>query len=231
MKLKLLFTLTALVLALCFTLAACGEQQTGSATADSATADSAETVADAALPQSAPDSASSKEEVSSASSSAADAAPAPVVNNAEAPDISYEEDTPVQEEKQEEQHASSSAASSKASSGASSKASSGNPAYDEGEQPVFTISLTNKSTKKTYSASCSYKTDKEDVASAAFFLPGGEYDIAVYEYTESKDKGDPLAKSTYQNSIAENKRKSIVVSYTPKDNNIEVEVSTSSRNQ
>ena len=243
MKLKLLLTFTALVLALCFTLAACGEQQTGGATADSATADSATpdsaaAIAEATAPQSAATSAPAKEEVSSASSSAASSksggSPAPVVNN-DAQDISYDGEIPAQEEKQEEeQHSSNSApapqTSSKASSQASSK-SSGNPAYSEDEKPVYTISLTNKNTKKTYTASCSYTDDKEEVAYAAFFLPGGEYEAVVYHYSESKDKGEPLAKTTFKNSIAEDKRKTFHVKYLPKENKIEVEVSVSSRNQ
>ena len=89
-------------------------------------------------------------------------------------------------------------------------------------KPIFTITLTNKSTKKSYSASCNYTTDKEEVATAAFFLPGGEYDIAVYNYTESKDKGDPVAQATYKNNIADTKRRSVHVNYTPKDKKIEV---------
>lgn len=240
MKLKFLLTITALMLTLCFTLAACGEQQTGGATADTATADSAETINTAPTAVNTP-SASAEEDSSGSSSAAvsseAEASPAPaqeaIIGNNE--DILYEDDTPAQDEKQEEeheeQHSSSSAVSSSASSNASSKVSSGNPAYKEDEKPVYTISMTNKKTKKTYSAACSYKTDKEDIASAAFFLPGGEYDVAVYEYTESKDKGDPLAEATYKNSIGEDKRKSVHVNYTPKDNKIEVVASTSSRNQ
>ena len=222
MKLKFLLTITALILALCFTLAACGKQQSGGATADTATADSPKTVGDAPAVESAV-SAIPQEEGSSASS-AAD--PAPVTNNADAP----KEDTPEAErhdDPQEEQ----SPASSAASSQTSSRSSSDNPAYQDDNKPVFTIAMTNKKTKKTYSASCSYTTDKEDVAYAAFFLPGGEYDVAVYEYTESKDRGDPLAESTYKNPVAEDKRKSIRVIYTPNDKKIEVTESTSSRTQ
>lgn len=222
MKLKLLLTFTALVLALCFTLTACGKQQTGEATADSA-----ETIADAAVPQSASNSASSEEGLSSAASSA-EAASAPAEKNADTPEVSHGEETPAQEEGQQ---SSSSAASSQASSSASSKASSGNPAYQDDEKPSFTISMTNKTTNKTYTASCSYLTDKEEVASAAFFLPGGEYDVAVYRYTESKDKGEPLAKTTFKNSVAEGKHRSFRVNYMPKENRLEVAESTSSRNQ
>lgn len=234
MKLKLLLTFTALVLTLCFILTACGEQQTGSATDDSATPDSAATIDTASAPaNAASSSASSKEEdasASSAASSAVKAAPAPEVNNG-TPEVSHQEDTPVQEEQQAEEKSASSAAPSSQASSKSSSSSSGNPAYKEDEKPIFTISLTNQSTKKTYSASCSYTTDKEEVASAPFYLPGGEYEIAVYEYTENKDKGEPLAKATYKNSIAEDKRRSVHVNYTPKDGKIEVVVSTSSRTQ
>ncbi|MBQ3284814.1 MAG: hypothetical protein IJH40_04145 [Ruminococcus sp.] len=238
MKLKFLLAITALILALCFTLAACGKQQSGGATADTATADTAETVDNAPAPSTASSSASSEEETTaSAASSEAEASPspAPAANIGNNEDILYEDDTPAQEEQREEDHEQqSSASSSKASSAASSSASSassGNPAYQDDNKPVFTIAMTNKKTKKTYSASCSYATDKEDIAYASFFLPGGEYDVAVYEYTESRDKGDPLAEATYKNPIAEDKRKSIRVNYTPKDKKIEVTASTSSRTQ
>lgn len=230
MKLKLLLIVT--VLALCLTLAACGEQQTGGATSDTATADSADAV-DNTAPANTSSSASPKEDPfgkPSPASSAVDSSPAPEANDDDNKNISHEADPPAQEEQPEVQQSSGSAASSKASSKASS-APSGNPAYDEDEKPTFTISMTDRKTKKTYSAACSYITDKEDIASVAFFLPGGEYDVAVYEYTEEKDKGEPLAEATYKNSIGEDKRKSVHVNYTPKDNKIEVVASTSSRNQ
>ena len=218
----------------CLLLTACGQQNTnGAATKDSATADSAETVS-AAAPANTPTAEPAKEVDSSSSSASSTAAspaqndPSPVVGNSD-DIIVHEEDTPAQEEqqeepKQEEQRSSSSAPASQSSSKAS-------PAYADDEKPIFTITLTNKSTKKSYSASCNYTTDKEEVATAAFFLPGGEYDIAVYNYTESKDKGDPVAQATYKNNIADTKRRSVHVNYTPKDKKIEVSVSASSRTQ
>ena len=233
MKHRLLLTLSACALMFCLLLSACGQQNTnGAATKDSATADSAETVS-AAAPANTPTAEPAKgadSSSSSASSSAASPAqnnPSPVVGNSDDV-IVHEEDTPAQEEQQEEQRSSSSAPQS---SSKASPASQGNPAYADDEKPIFTITLTNKSTKKSYSASCNYTTDKEEVATAAFFLPGGEYDIAVYNYTESKDKGDPVAQATYKNNIADTNRRSVHVNYTPKDKKIEVAVSASSRNQ
>ena len=240
MKHRLLLTLSACALMFCLLLTACGQQNTnGAATKDSATADSAETVS-AAAPANTPTAEPAKEVDSSSSSASSSAAspaqndPSPVVGNSD-DIIVHEEDTPAQEEqqeepKQEEQRSSSSAPASQSSSKAS-PASQGNPAYADDEKPIFTITLTNKSTKKSYSASCNYTTDKEEVATAAFFLPGGEYDIAVYNYTESKDKGDPVAQATYKNNIADTKRRSVHVNYTPKDKKIEVTVSASSRTQ
>lgn len=239
MKHRLLLTLSACALMFCLLLTACGQQNTnGAATKDSATADSAETVS-AAAPANTPTAEPAKE-ADSSSSSASSSAASPAQNT---PDvvgnsddvIVHEEDTPAQEEQQEEpeqeEQRSSSSAPAPQSSSKASPASQGNPAYADDEKPIFTITLTNKSTKKSYSASCNYTTDKEEVATAAFFLPGGEYDIAVYNYTESKDKGDPVAQATYKNNIADTKRRSIHVNYTPKDKKIEVTVSASSRTQ
>lgn len=239
MKHRLLLTLSACALMFCLLLSACGQQNTnGAATKDSATADSAETVS-AAAPANTPTAEPAKE-ADSASSSASSSAASPAQNT---PDvvgnsddvIVHEEDTPAQEEQQEEleqdEQRSSSSAPAPQSSSKASPASQGNPAYADDEKPIFTITLTNKSTKKSYSASCNYTTDKEEVATAAFFLPGGEYDIAVYNYTESKDKGDPVAQATYKNNIAETNRRSVHVNYTPKDKKIEVTVSASSRTQ
>lgn len=237
MKHRLLLTLSACALMFCLLLTACGQQNTnGAATKDSATADSAETVSVAA-PANTPTAEPAKEadsSLSSASSSAASPAQntPDVVGNSD-DIIVHEEDTPAQEEQQEEleQEEQRSSNSAPQSSSKASPASQGNPAYADSEKPVFTITLTNKSTKKSYSASCNYTTDKEEVATAAFFLPGGEYDIAVYNYTESKDKGDPVAQATYKNDIADTNRRSVHVNYTPKDSKIEVTVSASSRNQ
>ena len=105
-----------------------------------------------------------------------------------------------------------------------------NPAYDDDHRPQFTIVMTDKSNKKEYSAACSYASDKKDEAYASFFLPAGNYDIAVYEYADELDKEHPLAESAYNNAKA-TKRKSIRVYYTPKDKRIEVKESASSRTQ
>ena len=105
-----------------------------------------------------------------------------------------------------------------------------NPAYDDDHRPQFTIVMTDKSNKKEYSAACSYTSDKKDEAYASFFLPAGNYDIAVYEYADKIDKDNPLAESSYNNAKA-TKRKSVRVYYTPKDKRIEVKESASSRTQ
>lgn len=135
--------------------------------------------------------------------------------------------------------ASSDGASSSSASSASSDASSSaqethapNPAYQDGDLPSFTVTLTDTSdSQKTYSASCSYATKEEEYAVAAFFLPGGEYEVKVFEYNESKDKGEPLASGRFNNDIAADKRNNIQIKYTPSSGKIEVLEKTVTRTQ
>lgn len=160
-----------------------------------------------------------------------------------------QDETPVKP-KQEKQEDASDAGSSRdgasseltdeASSGVSSAVSSGsqdataapNPAYQDDDRPVYTISVTDTSdSKKTFSASCSYAAEDEEYAFVSFFLPGGEYKAAVYEYSESKDKGDPIATGTFKNDIPAEKRVSIRVKYTPSTGKLEVLEVKSNRNQ
>lgn len=220
----------ALLTGLCLT--ACGNKDNGatpdSASVDqSATADSREESSAAAQAASSgnKDDADDKSDApASSKASGADAA-APQQENAQNnDDNAVEEENAPAPEKQEQ-------SSPKKSSGSQSASSvSPNPAYDDDHRPQFTIVLTDKSSKKEYSAACSYTTDKENEAYASFFLPAGNYDIAVYEYADKIDKDHPLAESAYHNDKA-TKRKSIRVYYTPKDNKIEVKESASSRTQ
>ena len=107
-----------------------------------------------------------------------------------------------------------------------------NPAYQDGDTPSFTISLTDTSdSAKTYSASCSYATSDEEYAYVSFFLPGGEYDVNIYEYSESKDKGEPLASGTFTNDIPQDQRVTIQIKYIPSTSKIEVLEKVSGRTQ
>ena len=225
MKKRLLFVILTLALALSFALAACGEKKgTGSnGSASSAAQPPTDSYKSVAVSQ-------NTEPVGSAED---DGRQSPA--SAEA--VSSEASSGV-----------SSDASSGASSGASSDVSSSaedvgsssaeaathapNPAYQDGDTPSFTISVTDTSNSaKTYSASCSYATTEEEYAYVSFFLPGGEYDVKVYEYNESKDKGEPLASGTFTNDIPEDQRVTIQVKYTPSTSTIEVLEKVSGRTQ
>lgn len=223
----------ALLTGLCLT--ACGNKDNG-ATPDSASADQSAT-ADSRVTSSAADrSASSANMVdaddkgdspASSKASGADAA-APQQENVQNNDNNTGEEEQSADDPDPENQEQSTPKKSSDSKSASSV--SPNPAYDDDHRPQFTIVLTDKSSKKEYSAACSYTTDKENEAYASFFLPAGNYDIAVYEYADKIDKDHPLAESAYHNDKA-TKRKSIRVYYTPKDNKIEVKESASSRTQ
>lgn len=232
MNKRIVLLLLTMVLALSFTLAACGDNTQG-ASPDSATADSASKDSSAAS------SFAASSSVSSQADDQDNASPAPAADNNSANDSNNSGNNNAQDEKSSpapannnnNDNGSSQQASSKASSQASSKASSGNPAYKEGEEPSYTIAMTNKSTKKTYSAGCSFSKDDEKLVTTTFFLPGGDYDVAVYAYTEEKDKGDPKATDTFKNSIGEKERKSIRVTYNTETGKIKVEEMKSDRNQ
>jgi hypothetical protein len=216
-------------------LTACGNKDNGatpdSASADqSATDDSREVSSSAAASAGASANEDDDKGDSSASSEASKAsggssAAAPQQGSGQSNDDSdsgdgQSADDPAPEKK---------SGSLKSGSGSTSSVSP-NPAYDDDHRPQFTIVMTDKSNKKEYSAACSYTSDKKDEAYASFFLPAGNYDIAVYEYADELDKEHPLAESAYNNAKA-TKRKSIRVYYTPKDKRIEVKESASSRTQ
>ena len=236
MKNRVLPLILTAALLLCFALTACGENNGASpdsATADESATSDSRTATDAI---SAPSSDASpaedptaSPEVSSGGSSqeVSSAAPAPQHENAGGSDTA---------EKEESDQKADPAPAEKEKSGASKQASSPsassvapNPAYGDDDRPNFTIVMTKKSDKKTYSAACSYAKEGEDLAYASFFLPGGEYDIAVYEYADQIDKEHPLATSTYNNKIDEKKKKSIRVNYTSNNKKIEVKENTSSQ--
>lgn len=237
MKKVLIPLLLILALLMGLSLTACGEKDDG-ATPDSASADQSATVdsrgASSASSAKAPANGEEEKNDSSASSEsskgsggAPGAAPQQDIVQNDADDNGGEEqsaDDPASEKKTQ-------SGSTKQSSDSDSTSSvSPNPAYDDDHRPQFTIVMTDKSSKKEYSAACSYTTDKKDEAYASFFLPAGNYDIAVYEYADKLDKDHPLAESSFNNAKA-TKRKSIRVFYTPKDDRIEVKESASSRTQ
>ena len=231
MKKRLIPIILIVALLLSVFLTTCGNKNNGatpdSASADqSATADSRETSSAASADKK--DEGADDKSDSPAASKNADAAPAAPVqenvqNNADNGGEEQAAETPAPE-KQEQ------SAPKKSAGNASESSVSPNPAYDDDHRPQFTIVMTDKSSKKEYSAACSYTTDKKEEAYASFFLPAGNYDIAVYEYADKIDKEHPLAESAYNNAKA-TKRKSIRIYYTPKDNRIEVKESASSRTQ
>ena len=237
MKKVLIPIILILALLMSLSLSACGQKDNG-ATSDSASADQsaaadsrgAATVSSAEAPENGDEEksdSSASSEASKGSGGSPGAAPQQdiVVNDAdENGGEEQKADDPAPEKKAE-------GGSTKQSSDSGSTSSvSPNPAYDDDHRPQFTIVLTDKSSKKEYSAACSYTTDKKDEAYASFFLPAGNYDIAVYEYADKIDKDNPLAESSYNNAKA-TKRKSVRVYYTPKDKRIEVKESASSRTQ
>ena len=238
MKKVLIPIILILALLMSLSLSACGQKDNG-ATSDSASADQSATAdsrgASSASSAKAPANGDEEKSDSSASSEASKGSGGSpgaaanqqdiVVNDAdENGGEEQKADDPAPEKKVE-------GGSTKQSSDSGSTSSvSPNPAYDDDHRPQFTIVMTDKSSKKEYSAACSYTTDKKDEAYASFFLPAGNYDIAVYEYADKIDKDNPLAESTYNNAKA-TKRKSVRVYYTPKDERIEVKESASSRTQ
>lgn len=220
----------ALLTGLCLT--ACGNKDNG-ATPDSASADQratddsrAASAASVAVPADADD--KSDPAASSATPKSADTAEDPQQENVQEHADNNDEQEQTADDPAPEKREQSTPKKSSGNTPASS--ASPNPAYDDDHRPRFTIVVTDKSSKKEYSAACSYTTDKEVEAYASFFLPAGNYDIAVYEYADKLDKEHPLAKSSYNNAKA-TKRKSIRVYYTPKDDRIEVKESASSRTQ
>jgi predicted small lipoprotein YifL len=240
MKKVLIPLLLILALLMGLSLTACGEKDDG-ATPDSASADQVATDdsrggASASSAASAVASAneanedddkgddSASSEVSKAAGGSSVAA-APQQGNVQNNNDNSSEDGQTADDPAPEKNADSPKSGSDSTSSVSP-----NPAYDDDHRPQFTIVMTDKSSKKEYSAACSYTTDKKDEAYASFFLPAGSYDIAVYEYADKLDKDHPLAESFYNNAKA-TKRKSIRVFYTPKDDRIEVKESASSRTQ
>lgn len=237
MKKYLIPIILILALLMGLSLTACGQKDNG-ATSDSASADQSATVdsrgASSASSAKAPANGDEEKNDSSASSEASKgsggapgAAPQQDIVQNDADDNGGEEqsaDDPASEKKTQ------SGSTKQSSDSGSTSSVSPNPAYDDDHRPQFTIVMTDKSSKKEYSAACSYTTDKKDEAYASFFLPAGNYDIAVYEYADKIDKDNPLAESSYNNAKA-TKRKSVRVYYTPKDKRIEVKESASSRTQ
>ena len=193
MKQRWLIVALTLALLLSLALAACGEKKTeedadaGSAPA-SAVVSSADAASNAAAPSAAPSTDSKQKDDQNQSAES-------------------RQDSAAQGQQEDENDAS--------SGDAPSPTYAGNPAYQDGEKPVYTISLTEKTTKQTYSAACNYADDNEDFAFVNFYLPGGEYEIAVYEYSDTGEKTDPIATGGLKNKIAADKRNTIQVSYTP----------------
>lgn len=238
MKQKLVIAFLTLALALSLVLTACGDDKTNGSTPDSSGSSSLAPASN--LDQIVEE----EEEIAVEAVEPAKKQESKQDNNQQInqggdqevqPDNQQEEQPAQEQKEQEQEHSSSSAVSSKASSSPSSSAASTepfeNPAYDEDHKPDYTISVTNTKTKKVYSASCSYATDQEEYAYVSFYLPGGEYDIAVYEYNEAKDKGDPILTAAFKNDIKESERKTIHVKYIPKSEKVEVTAVKSNRTQ
>lgn len=244
MKKRLLPLILIFALLMSFALTACGDNGDG-ASPDSATADESAT-GDSRAASSAPAVASSSD---ASSNGDADASSEGSADDPSPDNASSEADAAPRQNVEEQQNdpddgdsgeqaddpapAKNDQSSSKKASDSSKSSSSvkPNPAYDDDHRPNFKIVMTDKKSKKAYSAACSYTKDDKDLAYASFFLPGGEYDIAVYEYADEIDKENPLATSSYKNDISEKKKKSIRVFYASDDKKIEVKESTSSRNQ
>ena len=243
MKRRVLILLLTAVLALSVMLTACGDKDQGaspdSATADTATPDSSSAVSSSASSSAASSSAASKADTSSEPEKKASSAPAAVNNGGngnENNDTDNKQEqksssAPANNNNNSNNNKSSSSQQSSSKASPASKASSGNPAYKDGEKPSYTISMTNKNTKKSYSVGCSYSKDDDKLVTTTFYLPGGDYAIDVYKYTEEKDKGDPEATGAYQNDIKEKERRSIRVTYNTETGKIKVEEMKSERDQ
>lgn len=243
MKKRVLPLILTVALLMSFALTACGENNGASpdssatadesATGDSRTATSAISASSSDDPSSdassAEDPASSPEDSSGGSSQevSSSAAAAPQQEDAAGNDTAENEESDQKVDPAPAENEKSSTSKQASSQSASSVAH--NPAYGEDDRPNFKIVLTRKSDKKEYSAACNYAKADEDLAYVSFFLPGGEYDIAVYEYADQIDKDHPLATSTYNNKIDEKKKKSIRVNYTADNKKIEVKENTSSQ--
>lgn len=214
------------VLTVCFVLTACGEDQTEGATPDNAESVVVRTVTADPIPTTAEKSAdkASSDASSSASSSAVSSSAEEIAVEENHDDQEEQIVTSQPEEEQLEQ-------TPKTSSSASSKASSGNPAYRDGKKPNFTITMLNTDTKKSYSASCNYSADKENVAIASFFLQGGTYEITVSPYEDGEALSGAVATGIYKNDIGETDRKSVRVNYNAVTGTIEIEEVKSNRNQ
>ena len=118
----------------------------------------------------------------------------------------------------------------KSSSGGSSSGVA-EPIYSEDDKPSFTIAVTNKDTNKAYSASCGYMTDEKKAGGVNFFLPGGEYHIAIYPYDDGKTMGAPLMTKEYRVNCKADEKKTIRIVYNIDPKAIEVEEVKSDRNQ
>lgn len=210
MKQRWLIVTLTLALLLSLALAACGEKKTeddaaAASAPASAVVSSADAASNAAAPSAAPSTDSDQKDDQNQSAES-------------------RQDSAAQGQQEDE--------NDDASSGdAPSPTYAGNPAYQDGEKPVYTISLTEKTTKQTYSAACNYADDNEDFAFVNFYLPGGEYEIAVYEYSDTGEKTDPIATGGLKNKIAADKRNTIQVSYTPSTGKVMAQTVISKRTQ
>ena len=95
-------------------------------------------------------------------------------------------------------------------------------AVSDSMTPSFTITMKNLSTKKTYSAACSYAADKEGVATAYFFITGGEYEIDIAEYSDTGEAVVPEATGSYSNPVGTNERQYVRVDYSPETGIVEI---------
>ena len=230
MKNKILFTALALMLVLSMVLAACGDDKEKEKKSTADTAISAAGSTASVVEHTGPEmtfnkspkssSAASKPSSTTASKPSSSAVSAPA--SSAGGNTSDKSGSGSSHQSGTSSAPASSAASKPSSSSSGSVKPAPNPAYDKDEKPKFTITVTDKKTKKSYSAACTYTDDKEKEAYSAFFLYGGEYEIAVYNYSEDADRGDPLATATYKNDINAKKRRNVRVTYIPGEKKINV---------
>ncbi|WP_407384561.1 hypothetical protein [Ruminococcus sp.] len=238
MKKKVWIMILALALALCPALSAC-DNNTGATPDESA---SSETAGASSAALSAAAGASSKSAPSTTQGNAGDQKEQQAQKEQNAQQENAQNDQNAQQEQndqqeQNEQKQEEKPASQKddtqqepqASSDASSSVAV--PIYSDDQKPSFTIAVVNKKTQKAYSASCGYMQENKDAAGANFFLPGGEYHIAIYPYDNGKALGAPLLTKEHKLDYAKDENKTIRVIYTPKSKKIEVEEVKSDRNQ
>ena len=242
MKNKALILILTLALALCPVLAACGKTE-GDSTPDSASATQSvrATMPASYVPYAASSAAAaSSEENQDAQQDERDQNDQndndENKDNAERQadrddnqDSQDNQDNKDDQDNKEESPASSNGDQEKQSSDSSSAVAE--PIYSEDEKPSFTIAVTNKGTKKSYSASCGHMKDDKNAGGVNFFLPGGDYHIAIYPYKNGETMGAPLITKEYTLNGKDDEKKTVKVVFKTDPKSIEVEEVKTDRDQ